>query len=282
MANPKGRKPEGKHHAIGKNLKKKMKAKSSKNPNFIALGSNPLLAERRRKEKEKVKGGCDEEKDTMLISTAPAAQQLRFFLHHFQSASGFKLSPLELEAFQDTCMVELSHSMDQNVDNFSNHMKAIFDASWKDMLCDGKLLEGKVDSGSPAIIVISTSALRSLELLRGLKLLTRECRPAKLFAKHMKVEDQLTMLKGRVNIACGTPSRIKKLIDMDALLLSRLEVIVVDMQRDAKGYSLFNLPQVSTEFWDLYKTHFNERLLEGHARICFYGPILSSEINKIC
>lgn len=90
------------------------------------------------------------------------------------------------------------------------------------------------------------------------------------------------MLKGRVNIACGTPSRIKKLIDMDALLLSRLEVIVVDMQRDAKGYSLFNLPQVSTEFWELYKTHFNERLLEGHARICFYGPILSSEINKIC
>lgn len=66
----------------------------------------------------------------------------------------------------DTCMVELSHSMDQDVDNFSEHMKATFEASWKDVLCDGKLLEGKVDSGSPVIIVISTSALRSLELLR--------------------------------------------------------------------------------------------------------------------
>lgn len=56
--------------------------------------------------------------------------------------------------------------MDQDVDNFSEHMKATFEASWKDVLCDGKLLEGKVDSGSPVIIVISTSALRSLELLR--------------------------------------------------------------------------------------------------------------------
>lgn len=42
-------------------------------------------------------------------------------------------------------------------------------------------------------------------------------------------------------------SRIKKLIDMDALLLSRLQVIVLDMQRDAKGFSLFTLPQVRLE-----------------------------------
>lgn len=41
--------------------------------------------------------------------------------------------------------------------------------------------------------------------------------------------------------------RIKKLIDMDALSLSRLGVIVLDMQRDAKGYSLFTLPQVRLE-----------------------------------
>lgn len=39
-------------------------------------------------------------------------------------------------------------------------------------------------------------------------------------------------------------SRIKKLIDIDALGLSRLAVIVLDMHTDAKGYSLLTLPQV--------------------------------------
>lgn len=56
--------------------------------------------------------------------------------------------------------------MDQDVENFGEHVKAPFEASWKDVLWEGKLLEGKVDAGCPAIIVISTSALRSLELLR--------------------------------------------------------------------------------------------------------------------
>lgn len=39
---------------------------------------------------------------------------------------------------------------------------------------------------------------------------------------------------------------------MDALFLSRLEVIVLDMQRDAKGYSLFTLPQVRLELDEIY------------------------------
>ncbi|KAF9595135.1 hypothetical protein IFM89_037235 [Coptis chinensis] len=43
--------------------------------------------------------------------------------------------------------------------------------------------------------------------LRGLRPLTVDCCAAKLFAKHMKVEDQVSMLKSRVNIASGTPSR---------------------------------------------------------------------------
>lgn len=38
--------------------------------------------------------------------------------------------------------------------------------------------------------------------------------------------------------------RIKKLIDMEALGLSRLSVVVLDMYTDVKGYSLFNIPQI--------------------------------------
>lgn len=43
-------------------------------------------------------------------------------------------------------------------------------------------------------------------------------------------------------------SRIKKLIDIEALGLSRLSVIVLDMHTDVKGYSLFTLPQVRSDY----------------------------------
>lgn len=38
--------------------------------------------------------------------------------------------------------------------------------------------------------------------------------------------------------------RIKKLIDMEVLGLSRLQIIVLDMHTDVKGYSLLSLPQI--------------------------------------
>ncbi|KAG5552293.1 hypothetical protein RHGRI_010394 [Rhododendron griersonianum] len=93
------------------------------------------------------------------------------------------------------------------------------------------------------------------------------------FSKHMKVEEQVAVLKNRVNIGCGTPSRIQKLIDVEALGLSRLAVIVLDRHTDVKGYSLFTLPQVRDEFWDLYKCYFHPRLLQVDLRICLYGPV---------
>lgn len=47
-------------------------------------------------------------------------------------------------------------------------------------------------------------------------------------------------------------SRIKKLIDIEALGLSRLSVIVLDVHPDVKGYSLLTLPQVRLDYlWTL-------------------------------
>ncbi|KAJ6723667.1 PROTEIN CMSS1 [Salix koriyanagi] len=203
---------------------------------------------------------------------ASASQQLSFFINEFQSANGVQLSSIELESINETCFVELSQEFGHDVMALGNHMKTAFGPSWKQVLCEGKLKEGNVDPGSPAVLIISTSALRSLELLRGVRSLTKECHAAKLFSKHMKVEEQVDMLKNRVNFASGTPSRVKKLIDIEALGLSRLKMIVLDMQADVKGYSLFTLPQVRDEFWDLYKGFFHQRLLEGHLRICLFGP----------
>ncbi|XP_006368055.2 protein CMSS1-like, partial [Solanum tuberosum] len=172
----------------------------------------------------------------------------------------------------ETCMLELNPDHAQISSALADHMKVAFGPSWKESLCE-KEIDEKIDPGQPALLVISLSALRSLDLLRELRPLTSECRAAKLFSKHMKIEEQASALKNRVNIASGTPSRIKKLIDVEALGLSRLAVIVLDMKTDTKGYSLLTLPQVRDEFWDLYRNYFHQRVLEGALRICLYDEI---------
>ncbi|KAJ4762344.1 Protein CMSS1 [Rhynchospora pubera] len=262
-------------------LKPHKSIKHKKKPRNLSLGARA----EEKKGKEKVsakkagKTNAGSGSDVSLVSAGPADRQLRFFLHCFQTSTKSKLSPLELEAYNERCMVKLAEGVNQDVENLSDHIKEAFGVTWKEELCEGMELEDG-EAGSPALLVISTSALRSLELLRGLKPFTKDCRPAKLFAKHLKVEEQVTLLKARVNIAAGTPSRIKKLIDMEALSLTRLKLVVLDMQRDAKAFSLFTLPQVSTEFWDLYKSHLEEKVTGGDSRICLYGTIPTKEVNK--
>ncbi|TKY50539.1 CMSS1 protein [Spatholobus suberectus] len=210
---------------------------------------------RKRKKIEKTKNEASE------------SEQLRFF----QSAMGLQLSSLELESLKDRCILELSEDADSDVKILGKNIKAAFGASWKEVLCEEKLVEGKVNAGSPAVLIITSSALRCIHLLRGFRSITKECHAAKLFSKHMKLEEQISLLKNRVNIASGTPSRIKKLIDAEALDLSRLQVLVLDMHPDVKGYSLFTLPQVRDEFWDLFKNYFYQPMIQGDLRICLYG-----------
>ncbi|XVE81096.1 hypothetical protein DITRI_Ditri15bG0035800 [Diplodiscus trichospermus] len=204
---------------------------------------------------------------------ASPSQQLSYFLSQFQSANGVQLSSLELESIKDSCILDVSQELGQDVMRLKKPIKEAFGVKWKEELCEGKLIEGKIEAGSPAVLVVATSALRSIELLRGLRSLTKECHAVKLFSKHMKIDEQVALLKNRVNIASGTPSRIKKLIDIEALGLSRLSVILLDIHTDIKGYSLLTLPQVRDEFWDLYKNYFHPHLSQGDLRICLYGPI---------
>lgn len=63
--------------------------------------------------------------------------------------------------------MELSQELGQDVGALGIHMKVAFGPTWKEVLYEGQLMEGKVDPGSPAVLIISTSALRSIELLRS-------------------------------------------------------------------------------------------------------------------
>lgn len=66
----------------------------------------------------------------------------------------------------DKCIAELSQRLEQDVSNLGEHIKMSYGSSWRETLCEGEPIEGKVDPGNPSVLVISLSALRSLELLR--------------------------------------------------------------------------------------------------------------------
>lgn len=67
----------------------------------------------------------------------------------------------------ETCIVEQGQTPPQSTTgNLDEHVKVAFGSSWKKVLCEKHLLEGQVDPGNPALLVISSSALRSLDLLR--------------------------------------------------------------------------------------------------------------------
>lgn len=67
--------------------------------------------------------------------------------------------------------MDVSQESGQDVMRLEKYIKEAFGAKWKEELCEGKLIEGKTEAGSPAVLVVATSALRSIELLRFVRLL---------------------------------------------------------------------------------------------------------------
>ncbi|KAF7113229.1 hypothetical protein RHSIM_RhsimUnG0147000 [Rhododendron simsii] len=185
----------------------------NENPNIqkrIPLGPNRVLAK-----KKKAKTNLHKNHSSSLGVTT-AAEQLSFFVDQYQPANGVQLTALELESIKaEKCILELSQGMDLSASNLGEHMKAAFGSSWKEVLCEKQLLEGKIDPGSPALLVISLSALRSLELRSLFEYLRKECIMVpqdfqgfdQRFSKHMKVEEQEATSSDKVG---GVSYRVRK------------------------------------------------------------------------
>ena len=134
---------------------------------------------------------------------------------------------------------------------------------------------------SPMILIVTLSARRSVELMKQLS--SMKLPIAKLFAKHMSVEDQVELLRGLGNsssgssggkkkgsgkcysLAVGTPGRLLKLLkhgndgeidprfEQGALRLNHTELVVIDCHEDSKGWNVCTLKDTSTELMELMK-----------------------------
>ncbi|KAL2161301.1 hypothetical protein VTH06DRAFT_8521 [Thermothelomyces fergusii] len=93
-----------------------------------------------------------------------------------------------------------------------------------------KLDEAPKQPGSPHTLIVAGAGLRAADLVRALRKFQKKGNTvAKLFAKHFKLEEQVSFLqKSRTGIAVGTPQRLIDLIEHGALSIKDLRRIVVD------------------------------------------------------
>lgn len=104
------------------------------------------------------------------------------------------------------------------------------------------------ENGSPLILIICSSAQRATEIIRDISAKIIKCRIVKLFAKHIKLAEQIeTLSKEYHPVAVGTPHRVHDLIHLGALSLSRLQLCLIDHTADSKNFTVLTLPDVRTD-----------------------------------
>jgi len=113
------------------------------------------------------------------------------------------------------------------------------------------------EKNSPMVLVICVSARRAVALLKEISSLN--VRAAKLFAKHMSVEDQVAMLSNNTyGIGIGTPNRLLKLFETGsddksegALSLAETELIIIDSQEDNKRFTVCTMNDTAPDLMTL-------------------------------
>ncbi|XP_054556638.1 protein CMSS1 isoform X2 [Talpa occidentalis] len=153
-------------------------------------------------------------------------------------------SVIELEELNlpDSCFLkanDLTHSL-------SSYLKEIC-PKW------AKLCKNHSEKKSVLMLIICSSAIRALELIRSMTAFRGNGKVIKLFAKHIKIQEQVKMLDKRVvHLGVGTPGRIKELIKQGGLNLNPLKFLVFDWNwRDQKLRRMMDIPEIRKEVFEL-------------------------------
>ncbi|KAI4850844.1 hypothetical protein E4T44_02055 [Aureobasidium sp. EXF-8845] len=197
--------------------------------------------------------------DSQLLADHVAQRTKRFHT---------ELSDMELEdmhipslAIVDTT----SWDKPRNLENLPAFIEQFKDERRSDK--PGKTLSDAVKQKStPHTIVIAASGIRAADLTRALrKFQTKESFIAKLFAKHIKLQEAITMVKeNKLGMGVGTPQRLIDLFDDGALSAGRLERIIIDASHiDSKKRGILDMKEVQSPLIKLltrpsFKEKYNE------------------------
>ncbi|CAM9207289.1 unnamed protein product [Choristocarpus tenellus] len=126
--------------------------------------------------------------------------------------------------------------------------------------------------GSPTVLVVCSGARRCVKVIKALTAF--RCQVLKLFAKHLKMDEQKTMLrKACFPLAVGTPGRMRQLANLGALQLSSATLVVLDLEKDIKGRTVLNMEGVAQEMMGLLAEYIRPKLVpygKGKLRLAMY------------
>lgn len=107
----------------------------------------------------------------------------------------------------------------------------------------------------PSAVFLSPSAVGALDCLKSCQTFHKGCHIAKLFAKHIKVVEQVDYIsKNPICIALGTPNRIVKLASDAHIAFTKLRYLILDMRENKKKQTLVDIPDIAADFWNLWNT----------------------------
>lgn len=158
-----------------------------------------------------------------------------------------KLSPVEWDEIEIN--PGIFHTCAAADDTPVSYMKMLL-PKWK------KMLSTDLKPGTPMVLVVSSSAIRCVQLNRDIAQFKQEkCKTAKLFAKHFKLTEQQKYLSKHVcHLGIGTPNRMISLLKAGCLHLEKVSCVVLDWNwRDVKQKRIIDIPDIKNDMMTLLK-----------------------------
>lgn len=93
-------------------------------------------------------------------------------------------------------------------------------------------------------------------------------RIAKLFAKHIKLQEQIDLLASTpIHIAVGTPQRLVALAEEGSLKLDQLELVVIDTDTAKGNYNLMEQLSGRESLFTFLNSYIAPRMQAGNSKI---------------
>jgi hypothetical protein len=132
-------------------------------------------------------------------------------------------------------------------------------------------------AASPTVIILCASANRVCDVYKELRGVYKGyAAVSKQFSRHNKLEEAVAELRevlshgGNPSIVVGTPSRIARLLALDAVDLARCERLVFDLEVDAKGRTAFEYADILAEIRAMWTSVVRDRVASGTLRLALF------------
>lgn len=243
--------------------KPKKTKKADKSAKKIKKQTTECTLSKPEKKEEAEKKSRKRKKKTItdvLATSAPKPGTPKDLQHLIEQYYSKTRSVIEIDELKlpDNCFVkenDLSHTL-------SSYLKETC-PKWS------KLSKKHKEKKSILLLVVCSSAHRTLELIKLINVFRGDTKIMKLFAKHIKIKDQTKWLENNVvHLGVGTPGRIKALIKEDGLSLESLKYLVLDWNwRDQKLRRMVDVPEVKKDMVELLESGIIAACREGALKI---------------